>query len=121
MHRRLLGRVVSARPHEIGTCRTLYWADGGMGYEALRVRGSRMPQERTVQRPASTSRRPVGVRRVAYWCGRVLEGVGLLLIWWVLLLFAGTVDMGTLLFWSLAAVLVFSLGWGCTVWAKKGR
>lgn len=64
--------------------------------------------------------RPMGVRRVAYWCGRLLEGIGLLLIWWVLLLFAGVADMWTLLYWSLAATLVFYVGWVCTAWAKKG-
>jgi hypothetical protein len=64
--------------------------------------------------------RPAGIRRLAYWCGRLLEGVGLILIWWVLLLFAGVADMWILLYWSLAAVLVFYTGWACTTWAKKG-
>ena len=64
--------------------------------------------------------RPVGIRRVAYWCGRLLEGLGLVLIWWVLLLFAGVADMWTLLYWSLVAIVVFYFGWACTTWAKKG-
>ena len=61
--------------------------------------------------------RPVGVRWVVYWCGRSLQVVGLVLIWWVLLLFAGTADMGVLLYWSAAAALVFYAGWACTMWA----
>jgi hypothetical protein len=48
-----------------------------------------------------------------------LQGLGLLLIWWVLLLFAGAADMGILLLWSVAAVIVFYAGWACTTWAKK--
>jgi hypothetical protein len=67
----------------------------------------------------SPTHRVVGVWRWLYGCGRVLQGLGLLLIWWVLLLFAGTADMGTLLMWSLAAVTVFYVGWVCTTWAKK--
>jgi hypothetical protein len=51
--------------------------------------------------------------------GRILQGLGLLLIWWVLLLFVGFADMWTLLFWSLAATLIFYAGWLCTAWAKQ--
>jgi len=61
--------------------------------------------------------RPVGVRWVVYWCGRSLQVVGLVLIWWVLLLFAGTAGMGVLLYWSAAAALVFYAGWACMMWA----
>jgi hypothetical protein len=43
--------------------------------------------------------------------------VGLVLIWWVLLLFAGTADMGVLLYWSAAAALIFYAGWACMMWA----
>jgi hypothetical protein len=60
------------------------------------------------------------MRRVVYWCGRVLQVLGLLLIWWVLLLFASVAGMGALLLWSLAAVVVFYVGWACTVWARRG-
>ena len=65
-----------------------------------------------------------GVRWVAYWCGRALQVLGLLLIWllliwWVLLLFAGVVGMGALLFWSVIAAVVFYAGWACTVWARR--
>jgi hypothetical protein len=43
--------------------------------------------------------------------------LGLVLIWWVLLLFAGTAGMGVLLAWSAAAALMFYAGWACTMWA----
>lgn len=62
----------------------------------------------------------VGYRRVVYWMGRVLQGLGLLLIWWVLLMFAGAAGMWVLLYWSLLAVLVFYVGWACSRWAKRG-
>ncbi len=65
------------------------------------------------------ARRPTGFRCLVYGFGRILQGFGLLLLWWVLLLFAGVADMGTLLYWSLAAALLFYLGWVGTVWAKK--
>ena len=61
--------------------------------------------------------RPVGVRWAIYWCGRILQMVGLVLIWWVLLLFAGTAGMGVLLAWSTGAALVFYAGWACMMWA----
>jgi hypothetical protein len=77
-----------------------------------------MPQEQTVAQGAAA--RPLrGIRRLAYWIGRILQGLGLLLIWWVLLLFVGFADMWTLLFWSLAATLIFYTGWLCTAWAKQ--
>jgi hypothetical protein len=59
-------------------------------------------------------------RRVLYWCGRSLQVLGLLLIWWVLLLFAGVASMGVLLWWGMAATAVFYAGWACTMWARKG-
>jgi len=62
----------------------------------------------------------VGLRRGAYWTGRGLQGLGLVLVWWVLLMFAGAVGMWVLLYWSLLAVLVFYVGWACTRWAKRG-
>jgi hypothetical protein len=77
-----------------------------------------MPQDQTVV-DGAVARRPRGIRRLAYWIGRVLQGLGLLLIWWVLLLFVGFADMWTLLFWSLAATLIFCAGWLCTAWAKQ--
>ena len=77
-----------------------------------------MPQDQTVA-DGAVVRRPRGIRRLAYGMGRVLQGLGLLLIWWVLLLFVGFADMWTLLFWSLAATLIFYAGWLCTAWAKQ--
>ena len=76
-----------------------------------------MSEERTGRGAISVSQRPVGVRWVVYCCGRILQMSGLLLIWWVLLLFAGTAGMGVLLYWSAAAALVFYAGWACILWA----
>jgi hypothetical protein len=79
-----------------------------------------VPKRQTLgSRGPSFGYRLAGGRRWLYMCGRGLQGFGLLLIWWVLLLFAGAADMHTLLLWSMAAVVVFYLGWVCTAWAKK--
>jgi hypothetical protein len=59
-------------------------------------------------------------RQVLYWCGRSLQVFGLLLIWWILLLFAGAASMGMLLWWGMVATAVFYAGWACTMWARKG-
>jgi hypothetical protein len=45
--------------------------------------------------------------------------LGLVLIWWVLLLFAGTAGMSVLLYWGAAAALVFYAGWVCMMWATR--
>jgi hypothetical protein len=76
-----------------------------------------MSEERTGRGAIPVPQRPVGVRWVVYWCGRILQMSGLVLIWWVLLLFAGTAGMGVLLYWSAAAALVFYVGWVCMLWA----
>jgi hypothetical protein len=76
-----------------------------------------MSEERTGRGALPAPQRPVGVRWVVYWCGRILQMSGLVLIWWVLLLFAGTAGMGVLLYWSAAAALVFYAGWACMLWA----
>jgi hypothetical protein len=76
-----------------------------------------MHEERIGRCPSLASQRPVGVRWIAYWCGRTLQVLGLVLLWWVLLLFAGTASMGLLLYWSAAAALVFYAGWVCIMWA----
>jgi hypothetical protein len=70
-------------------------------------------------RRGTVAQRPVGVRWVVYWCGRILQMLGLLLIWWVLLLFASTAGMSALLIWSVAAALVFYTGWVCMMWATR--
>ena len=67
------------------------------------------------------AQRPTGMRWVAYWCGRTLQVVGLLMIVEVLLLFAGTAGMALLLYWSMAAVGIFYTGWACIGWAKGKR
>jgi hypothetical protein len=61
-----------------------------------------------------------GGRQALYWCGRSLQVLGLLLMWWVLLLFSGVASMGILLYWGGAAAGVFYAGWACTMWARKG-
>jgi hypothetical protein len=76
-----------------------------------------MSEERVGRGTIPVPQRPVGVRWVVYWCGRILQMLGLVLIWWVLLLFAGTAGMGVLLSWSAAAALVFYAGWACMMWA----
>jgi hypothetical protein len=72
------------------------------------------------QRAKVASSPLAGVRWVVYWCGRSLQAFGLLLIWWVVLLFAGVASMGVLLWWGMAAAGVFWAGWACTMWARKG-
>jgi hypothetical protein len=69
--------------------------------------------------PKRVARPLVGLRRVAYWTGRLLQGLGLLLIWWVLLMFVGAASMWVLIYWSLLAVLIFYVGWACTMWARR--
>ena len=76
-----------------------------------------MSEERIRRGMIPASQRPVGARWMAYWCGRTLQVLGLVLLWWVLLLFAGTASMGLLLYWSAAAALVFYAGWVCIMWA----
>jgi len=80
-----------------------------------------MGEERLRRGTRPGAQRPVGVRWVAYWCGRVLQGLGLALIVAVLLLFTDIAGMELLLDWSLAAVGVFYTGWICTTWAKRKR
>lgn len=60
-----------------------------------------------------------GARRLLYWCGRVLQGLGLVLIWWVLLLFVGTASMWVLIYWTMIATGVFYGGWMCIAWVKR--
>jgi hypothetical protein len=76
-----------------------------------------MSEERAGRGAIPLAQRPVGMRWVVYWCGRTLQVIGLVLIWWVLLLFAGTAGMGLLLYWSAAAAFGFYAGWVCIMWA----
>lgn len=57
--------------------------------------------------------------RAVYWGGRTLQVVGLVLIWWVLLLFANMARMGALLQSVLVAAVVFYTGWACATRARK--
>jgi hypothetical protein len=80
-----------------------------------------MVQEHPDQCTTPTRQRPSGARGVVYYSGRIIQGLGLLLIWWVLLLFTAAAAMGTLLYWSFAAIVVFCLGWACATWARESR
>ena len=77
-----------------------------------------MSAERVRRDILPDSQRPVGVRWVAYWCGRTLQVAGLVLILEVLLLFASTAGMALSLYVSAVAALVFYAGWACITWAK---
>jgi len=68
--------------------------------------------------PAMSSHR-TALWRVVYWGGRALQIVGLVLMWWVLLLFANVAGMGVLLQWVMVAAVVFYMGWTCVAWARK--
>jgi hypothetical protein len=80
-----------------------------------------MVEKQAIKPAISPLYRPTGLRRIVYWCGRILQIVGLLLICGVLLLFVDAVGMGALLAWGSVAVVVFYTGWACTMWARKGR
>jgi hypothetical protein len=80
-----------------------------------------MSEERLRRGTLPVAQRPVGVRWVAYWCGRTLQVLGLVLIVEVLLLFTGMAGMELLLYWSVAAVGVFYTGSACIRWAKGKR
>ena len=67
------------------------------------------------------AQRPSSMRWVAYWCGRILQVLGLALIVEVLLLFTSPAGMELLLYWSMVAAVVFSTGWACITWAKGKR
>lgn len=80
-----------------------------------------MPQDEVAANRVTTLRQPQGIRRLVYWMGRMLQGLGLLLVWWVLLAFTGVAQMWPLLFWTMAAALIFYLGWACATWARPRR
>jgi hypothetical protein len=65
------------------------------------------------------AQRPAGRRWVAYWCGRILQVLGLALMVEVLLLFTSPAGMELLLYWSMMAAVVFYTGWACITWAKR--
>jgi hypothetical protein len=60
------------------------------------------------------------LRRVAYWGGRLFQVLGLLLLWWLLLIFPTAEDIRALLYGGVAvAAAVFYLGWLVIRWAVK--
>lgn len=61
--------------------------------------------------PASRKRRG-GLWRLVYWAGRTCQVIGLLLLWWVLLLFPAVEDLRIFPYVGLAAAgSVFCVGW----------
>ena len=71
------------------------------------------------QTPAA-SKRSRHLRRAAYWGGRLGQVFGLLLLWWILLIFPTAEDIRTLLYGGVTvAAAVFYLGWLVVRWAVK--
>lgn len=65
-------------------------------------------------------KRPRRLWRVAYWGGRLCQAFGLLLLWWILLVFPAAEDIRTLLYGGVAvAAAVFYVGWLVVRWAVK--
>lgn len=62
---------------------------------------------------SSTPRiRRSGLWRIVYWAGRTCQAIGLLLLWWVLLLFPAVEDLRVFPYVGLAAAgAVFCVGW----------
>ena len=53
-----------------------------------------------------------GLWRIVYWAGRTCQAIGLLLLWWVLLLFPAVEDLRVFPYVGLAAAgAVFCVGW----------
>lgn len=75
------------------------------------------PSEKQTPAVSKRSRR---LRRAAYWGGRLCQVLGLLLLWWILLVFPTAEDVRTLLYGGVAvAAAVFYLGWLVIRWAVK--
>lgn len=80
------------------------------------IHGSESSEKQT---PA-ISKRSRRLRRIAYWGGRLCQVLGLLLLWWLLLIFPAAEDIRTLLYGGVAvAAAVFYLGWLAIRWAVK--
>lgn len=72
----------------------------------------------SVKRPLAPVRRPGGFRRIVYWAGRICQVLGLLLLWWVLLLFPAIEDLRIFPYVGVAAAgAVFCVGWLVVRWA----
>ena len=68
----------------------------------------------------SSEKRSRWLRRVAYWGGRLCQVLGLLLLWWMLLIFPTAEDIRALLYGGVGvAAAVFYLGWLVVRWAVK--
>ena len=66
----------------------------------------------------TSPRRRGGFRRVVYWAGRMCQVLGLLVLWWVLLLFPAIEDLRIFPYVGLAAAgAVFCVGWLVVHWA----
>ncbi len=76
--------------------------------------------EPSEKRNPATSKRFRRLWRAAYWGGRLCQALGLLLLWWMLLIFPTAEDIRTLLYGGVAvAAAVFYLGWLVIRWAVK--
>ena len=72
----------------------------------------------SVKRPSASPRRRGRFRRVMYWAGRMCQVLGLLVLWWVLLLFPAIEDLRIFPYVGLAAAgVVFCVGWIIVHWA----
>lgn len=68
--------------------------------------------EPPAKRSTASRKRPGGVWRIAYWAGRTCQVIGLLLLWWVLLLFPAVEDLRIFPYVGVAAAgAVFCVGW----------
>lgn len=66
----------------------------------------------SVKRSPASRSRPGRLRRMAYWAGRTFQVLGLLILWWVLLLFPSIEDLRVFPYVGLAAAgAVFGVGW----------
>lgn len=82
------------------------------------ARGNESPEK---QNPVAL-KRSRRLWRMAYWGGRLCQVIGLLLLWWMLLIFPTAEDIHALLYGGVAvAAAVFYLGWLVIRWTGKAR
>ena len=71
-----------------------------------------------MKRPRATPRLPGRLRWFVYWAGRTLQVLGLLLLWWVLMLFPAVENLRIFPYVGVtAAGAVFCVGWVVVRWA----
>ena len=76
--------------------------------------------ESSEKQTSAVSKRSRRLWRVAYWGGRLCQVLGLLLLWWILLIFPTAEDVRALLYGGVAvAAAVFYLGWLVIRWTVK--